>query len=348
MSIEVRNFKPEDSATNVSIYRNIEFDLVALDGYTIDISTLKVTIQMNSNIDDDTHSVEYVTTDDAISYSGTSTYYRVLVNADIPFDEGLDITVLVDIDGTDELSAPISMEQYESTFSTYYSGIISDFRYAFIHEAQRIPVYQEQLRKNSSTAPKIFDSAFDDWNKNPVPKIFVNQVQYESDDATYGYTIDYEGGKIIFNSPLSYNDMVEASYRFAFFKDEHIDSFFKQANAYWNMHPPMGGPRSIYNASSSLQGALMVGAATFAFRDLIMSLSMQEIRIIFDNSSDGQGWTQVQGLFRDLLNSLDDMWKSLLESKKAALPNIVSVITPQYTMPGGRSRMFRYLYKSDV
>ena len=40
MSIEVRNFYPANESTNISIYSDMEFDLVGLDEYTIDIASL--------------------------------------------------------------------------------------------------------------------------------------------------------------------------------------------------------------------------------------------------------------------------------------------------------------------
>jgi hypothetical protein len=46
-----------------------------------------------------------------------------------------------------------------------------------------------------------------------------------------------------------------------------------------------------------------------------------------------------------LYEAYKEDWEKLLEAKKVRLPNIKTIITPEYTIPGGRSRMFRYLYK---
>jgi len=345
MSIEVRNFTPSDEALNVSIYSNIQFDLVGLDGYTIDITSFTIDITTTSNIDEDTHVISYTDSSSEVSYSGNSSYYSFMVNPSVPFDEGLSVTVTINVEGLDEVSAYALMEEFESSFTTSYNGVISDFKYAFIHYAQDIPMYDEQLRCRSTVAPQVFDSALQRWNKSPVPKIEVNQVIVASSDTTYGHTVDYENGLINFTSALDYNDIVKASYHFSFFSDEQIQAFFRQASAVWAMNPPTGGPFSIYNASNMLQGVLMIGASTFAFRELLMSLAFQEKRIIFDNASGGEGWTQIKDLFKSLFDSYQDDWKSLLEAKKVRLPNIAAVISPSYTMPGGRSRMFRYLYK---
>ena len=44
MSIEVRNIFPIDDKVNVSLTSNIEFDLVGLDSYSIDIDSLSIEI----------------------------------------------------------------------------------------------------------------------------------------------------------------------------------------------------------------------------------------------------------------------------------------------------------------
>ena len=216
MSIEVRNFTPSDESENISTYTNLQFDLVGLDSYTIDITSLTVDITTNSNIDEDTHVVSYTDASTEVSYSGSSTYYSIIVNPSIPFDDGLDVTIAVNVEGLDELSAYALMEEFESAFSTYYNGVISDFKYAFIDHAQNIPVYDILLRNRSTVAPQIFDGPFTGWNRVPAPKIEVNQVIVSSTDDNYGYTVDYENGIVNFTNALDYNDSVSVSFHFSF------------------------------------------------------------------------------------------------------------------------------------
>jgi len=346
MSIEVRNFTPSNQATSVSINGNINFDIVDLDSYTSDITSLTVDIDTSSNIDDDTHTVSYEYTDTEITVTNvSSTHYHVKVNPSTPYDEGLEVTVKVNIEGIDELSTFYMMEEFSSIFYTTYSGLISDFKYAFIHWAQEIPVGFESLRKDSTSSPLVFDSAFSTWNRLPAPKVRVNSVIFPSDHATYGHSIDFEEGTVTFSDALAYNDIVEVSYVFAFFSDEQIEAFFRQAVAVWNLNPPSGGPINIHSASGDVQSAMLIGAATFAFRTLMFSLSFQETRIVFDNASWGDGWLQSKDLINSLHESYSSDFKDLLAAKKVKLPSIKNVVTPSYTMPGGRSRMFRYLFK---
>lgn len=341
MAIEVRNISPINQSTDVSIWSDIEFYLVGLEGDTIDIDTLSVEIEMVSTIDGEARSVIYTPTSDAISYTGNNLSYNVILNPIQPFEYGQTVTIKINVD----TNTPESMDEFEISFTTYLAPLISDFRCAFISEAERIPVYQEKLRKiDSQSEPTKYDSAFQRWNPKPVPKIEVNQVLFLSSDTTYGHSIDYQNGIVTFDSANAYNDEIWASYTFSFFTDEQIESYFQKAIGIWSLYPPFGGPSSIYEATFPIRAAIMIGAAVFAFRDLIFSLAFQERRIIFDKYS-WNDWSAIKDVFQSLLAAYTEDWKNALESKKFQLPQIASIVTPEYTLPGGRSRFFRYLYK---
>ena len=346
MSIEIRNFYPADSSSNITTFGDVSFDVVALDGYSIDITSLAIEISSDSLVDDETHTTDYVYNSSEVSYTGgATTSYRVIVNPSIPFESGLSVTVTVDVSGTTDLSVAYDMDSYTSDFTTFYNGIISDFRVAFIAETQMIPVHDEILRKNSTTSPTVFESAYNLWNQSPAPKIEINQVITASDDATNPYSLDWQNGRVNFASALDYNDQVKASYRFSYFTDEQINAYLQRATDMWRLSPSFGGPLTIDAAGSSYRGVIMIGAAQFAFLDLLMTLAFQENRIIFDNASYGEGWTQVKDLFKQLQTAYADMWKQMLEAKKARFPGISSLVASDFSLPGGRSRMFRYMYK---
>lgn len=337
--LEVRNIKPENDATNQTIYANIEFDLVGLDSLTVDIDTLIVSIDTVSNIDAETYSTDYTVADiSVIAYTGSSIAYHITVNPDRPFDFGQTVTVRVNVD--DDLGT--AMTEYSITFSTLYQDLISDFRYAFVNAAQAIPVYNEILMKDSTTAPVVFDSAIKNWIRLPKPRIQVNKVI-----TTSGYSIDYESGLITFTEALDYNDVVDATYNFSYFTDQQINSFFKMATAQWNQYPPAGGTRTIYSTDSSTQCTIMIGAAMLAFQDLLFSLAFQEKRLIFDNHSWEDGWKQTISLFEKQQGFYKDMWEKLVEAKKLRLPTIGSVVVPSESLPGGRSVDFSGLIELE-
>lgn len=337
MALEVRNIKPQNAGRNISTTANIEFDLVGTDGDSVDIATLVITIESVSKITGDILTNTYTIADTAsVQYQGSSSYYKIFVNPEKPFEQGMTVNIKIDVNDT----SSSSMDQFKSSFSTFYNNLISDFTYALIYQAQNIPVYNEVLRPNSTTSPQNFDSAFRNWNQKPNVEVKLNQVV-----ITSGYSIDYSNGQIIFDSPLEYNDQVEASYTFRCISDDQIQQYFNQAAAIWRIHPPVGGPSSIYNANMTERYVLFLGAAQFAFNDLIFALAIQEKRVIFDNRSWDDAWKTVMESFKGLRDSYKDMWEKALEAKKLQLPRIASIVTPEYTLPGGRSRFFRYMYK---
>jgi len=353
--IEVRNFTPENDATSISINPNIIFDLAALDGDEIDISTLSVQINTESNIIiGETNTVLYDLETDPdltqIQYTGNDDirkYYKVQVIPDSPFDENQRVTIKVNVKTYVIAPAtPEEMGEYETKFTTFNNGVISDFKFAFLEGATRIPVYAEVLRSNDSTSPNIFYSAFTNWNIRPRTIVRRNQLIIGQ-----GYTIDYKNGQIIINNntlthgTIDYSDQIDVDYTFNYFTDEEINAYFKQAAAVWRINPPFGGPGTIYSAGATYGQILMVGAAMYAYRALLLGLTLQEKRIIFDNESWNDGWKQTKDIFSELYNSYKEMWDKLLEAKKVNLPNISSIVTPSYTLPGGRSRFFRYIYK---
>lgn len=332
MSLEIRNFYPDDGAGGISINSDIIFDLVALDGSTIDISTISVTIETLSNIDAATHTISYTISDTTeLKYTGDNLHYKVEVNPDRPFDVAQSVTVKVNVDD----GSGTSMDEYESSFTTVRNGILTDFRYTILESVDSIPVYYEMLRGNNSTAPTYFHSAFNNWNEKPSVVVRKNDLIIDS-----GFTIDYQNGIVYFDSALDYNDKISVDYTFKFFSDEQISRYFQQATSVWKMNPPAGGPSTIYAASSSFQPVFFVGAAVYAFRDLLLSLAIQEKRIIFDNESWEEGWKQIKDLFKGLSEEYKTDWEKLLEAKKFGLPNIAAVVTPSYTLPGGRTLAF--------
>ncbi len=369
MALEIRNFYPLNNAGNVPIDSNVNFDIVATNGDQIDINSLEIEILTTSRIDQTIGSTvysiipsgyeygyNYATAGDvqdyfdaingAISYSGTAIFIHVDLNIAQPFELGQTVQVIVRLADTNANS----MTPYVINFYTLYMNLISDFETIFLEYAQNIPVYHEILKKNNETSPTIYSSAFKNFNRKPDVIVRYNQYIIDKAGTSFSppFTVDYENGKIIFNEPLDYNDEIDISYKFKFFTNDQINGFFNQASAYWRMQAPFGGASNIYSATSTERFAIMIGAAVFAFRSLILSLAFQEPRLIFDNHSWEDGWSKVLELFKSLSEAYSKDWEVLIAAKKLRLPKIASVIGQDYALPGGRSRMFRYMYKSGI
>lgn len=380
MSLEIRNLKPSNGQNNVSVDTNINFDIVALDGQQIDIDTLQITLSTvftDSDGNQEDRSIDYSIipygysygyndpdvcgdVDDffnaiksAITYTGTCISYQVELDPQQPFDLNQEVTVTIRVSDTDG----VPMEACISTFRTSNANSLSEFSNGFLFEAQHIPVFNEIMRFDDTSSPRIYRATFDQWNKKPAPIVRVNGViiqkngttiNVDGSPKTYAYTVDYTNGKIIFDEPNCINDEVDVSYNFKCFSDEELAAYLEQATSIWQFYPPFGGPTSFAGSSGAIRQIFYIGGAMFAYQALIQKITFQTPRVIVDNRSWDEGWKQVVSAYRDIYNGYQDMWKGLLDAKKTKLPGMATITTPEFTLPGGRSRLFRHMFKGGA
>jgi len=217
--------------------------------------------------------------------------------------------------------------------------------YYMVKETQEIPVWHEQgLIKNNGLKACF---TFDRWN------IFYNKTAiYRNDEQmTDGFTIDYDGGEVTFDSPLTEFDTVHADYNFSWFSGEEMSWFMNLALQEINVTPP-GSQYSIGTIPITWSPGVIYGAAINVLRRLIHDLSYQQPQIVYglhpDQYGSGGGGGLANGLenFKYLKENYEKIFESLKKDiKRANWPSIGIIVAPEFTMPGGRSRWFRYLYK---
>jgi hypothetical protein len=89
--------------------------------------------------------------------------------------------------------------------------------------------------------------------------------------------------------------------------------------------------------------ALLYGAVKDALRNLLMCLNWQQPAQVFGGTEQAQ---KAFSNFETLKQNYEKDWEKLVEQKKfGPYPKTLCVVTPEYTLPGGRSRWFRYLFK---
>lgn len=218
--------------------------------------------------------------------------------------------------------------------------------YYMIKETQEIPVENEQAKISSNGLKATL--TFPRWN------IFYNKTRiYRNNEImTSGYTIDYDNGEIIFDNALSEFDTINADYNFSWFSGEEFGWFLNLALQEINVVPP-GSANTIGNAPLTWYPGIIYGAAINALRRLIHDLSYQQPQMVYGIHADsGQGGAggggSANGLenFKYLKENYEKTFDELKENiKRAQWPNISMIVAPEFTMPGGRSRWFRYLFK---
>lgn len=201
---------------------------------------------------------------------------------------------------------------------------------------QRIPVWHEPARfNNARTRAKL---SFGKWNQSAGEEIYVNGNKYES-----GYSVDYWRGYIDFSAPLSVYDEVLVSYNFRWFTDEELDGFIEQGVNIVNTYPPQT-TYTINNIEDRWIISAEYAAATDVIRRWMADILFQEPAKIFGGP---QRASEIFGHLDSLKKNYEEMLFKLLDMKKfgpyAGLTKTVTA--PEYTLPGGRSRWFRYLFK---
>jgi len=225
----------------------------------------------------------------------------------------------------------------ENSLVQFYGSRLSDLRVALsemICCAQKIPVYHEQAIPDVSN--QKFKLTFPRWNQAFGTKIYRNNKLVEG-----SYEINYFKGTILFDNPLSDFDMVHADYNFRWFEDEQLDRFLSNALSIANFYPPQSS-YDITTVPDIYIPLVLYGAAKDALRELLMCLNFQQPQQVFGGQEAAQ---KAFSNMETLKKNYEEEFTRLLEQKKyGRYPRTRAIVTPEFTLPGGRSRWFRYMF----
>lgn len=222
-----------------------------------------------------------------------------------------------------------------------YWGFLNDLRMALefhIRPSMNIPVYFEQAKPSRDRLKYKF--TFPRWNQSSGVRVYRNQ-----EIMSCGVTVNYFKGEIIFDSTQSSYDIINCDYNFRWFEDAALYRFLQNGLDKYNYYPPV----SYYNLSSMPDRVItpvLYGAAVDALRELMMSIQFQEPQIVFGASERAQS---VFSNFDTLKKNYEESLKSMLDAKKNGPYTGLTkmIVVPEYTLPGGRSRWFRYMFSGS-
>jgi hypothetical protein len=210
---------------------------------------------------------------------------------------------------------------------------------SLIGYTQRIPVYHEigQLDSTRTTAKFTFPR----WNQPAGAEVFLNGVP-----KTDGFEVDFLKGRVIFSHVLSSVDEIYVNYNFRWFTDNEIDNFVAQGTEIFNQYPP-SSVYTLINLPIRYGITISEQAAVFALRRLIMDLHFQEPAIVFGGMDRAD---KLMGSLETLKQNMEEEINKLYEMKKyGPYTGLTRTVTaPEFTLPGGRSRWFRYLFKGAM
>ena len=201
--------------------------------------------------------------------------------------------------------------------------------------AQNIPVYFEQAKPSFDRLK--FDFTYPRWNQSSRIKVYRNKKI-----ITEGVHINHYKGRITFSENLLPQDIINVDYDFRWFTDEELDQFLNNALMAFNSFPPVKY-YTLENVPAIYMSTILYGAAKDALRQLMMCLQFQEPQLVFGGPERAQN---VFSNLETLKQNYEKDWDKLTEQKKyGPYPKMHVMIVPEYTLPGGRSRWFRYLFK---
>lgn len=212
------------------------------------------------------------------------------------------------------------------------------FLESLIGYAQRIPVFNETARFNKSR--NLTKMTFPRWNQTAGVRVYVNNEIRET-----GFSINYLKGELTFDRAVPTYDEVMVDYNFRWFKDDELDQFIQQGINVVNIWPP----QTSYTINSIGDTWLITAeysAAINAIRRFMFDLQFQEPTKVFTGI---QKAAEVFKNFAELKKNYEEEMFKMLEMKKhfpyIGLTRMVTV--PEFTLPGGRSRWFRYLFSTN-
>ena len=204
--------------------------------------------------------------------------------------------------------------------------------------ATKVPIYGEQAKPSNDCRTFYFTK--NNWNASP------SQTRIYRNGHTIlnsGLTIDYTNGKVVLDDKLSQAEWISADYNYSWFTDDQLTDYIAGAIQIYNHSTPFSSYDYRNIPDSAVRGVLYK-AVTDALRELIMCLMMPEPQQLFGGYDKASA---ISGQLETLKKNYEGDWKYVYEQKKfGPYPQIQIMTVPSYTLPGGRSRWFRYMFSN--
>jgi len=196
--------------------------------------------------------------------------------------------------------------------------------------AQSIPIYFEQARPTRDN--QIYQFTFPRWNQSAGMRLYQNRQLINTH-----YDIDYFKGTVTLDEALTEYDQLFADYNFKWFNDEDLNQFLQNALNEMNVAPPFRTWTidDLVQQHPEYVPGVLYGAAKDALRTLMLCIQFQQPAEIFGGP---EGAQQAFSNFNTIKENYEKSFDRILTNKKfGPYPGTQLIVTPEYTLPGGRS-----------
>jgi hypothetical protein len=159
------------------------------------------------------------------------------------------------------------------------------------------------------------------------------------------YKCDYMGNIYFVKSDgtpqtIQSYDTVFVSYNVKAFTSQHMNSSLNMALQVINAQPGASKYPSIASVPYYYDPALVFGAAYYLLRSLLVQLTQRQRRLLLEDpdASVFSNIKETAGMYKE------DFDKLLEKLPISRYPGIRGIVVPEFNMPGGRSRFFRYIW----
>lgn len=209
------------------------------------------------------------------------------------------------------------------------------------------------------------------WNSYPRPEIRISGSSVNGDSDPYihlddivpiyqtingnsqnypeglKYLCDYNG-RLFFkdsqNNPVNIQsyDSVYASYWVRLFSGSQLNDALYLALQSINAQPGTSKFVNVGAAPYYYDAALITGATYFLLRSLLVQLKSREFKLLLADPDNNDIFNQIKEDARLYKEDFDEFLKKIPLAK---YPTTKTIVTPEYMLPGGRSRFFRAMFK---
>lgn len=197
---------------------------------------------------------------------------------------------------------------------------------------------------DTSVIYKTVNAAYDPilYSRDGIVSNYDNANNYPSG---LKYKLDWKGG-IYFvdenDAPVSVQsyDTIYATYYTKLFTSEQMNSALYMALQTINSQPGASKYSSVATIPFYWEPAVVYGATYYLLRSLLVSLTQRQRRLLLEDPD-----SKIIDDLRQSATMYKEEFEKLLEKLPiAVLPGIRSIVVPEFNMPGGRSRFFRYVW----
>ena len=209
------------------------------------------------------------------------------------------------------------------------------------NQGQRSPMYV--LNPYTGITNTLDQSLSDSFDAPEVTSNYANGLYYRFNNEGKVFFFDVNGVAV---SVQEYDNIL-VTYYVKLFTNTQINNALYLALQSINAMP---GLNKIYSVSACpfyYDSTLVTGACYYLIRQLLVGLNQRERRLLVQDPESGS-FDAVANL-KDLAKMYKEDFDELLKKLSIAKRPIMGTITvPEYAMPGGRSRLFRALWKGGA